>query len=86
VRYNVILPDQPLHIHIYTTSACRLYITNTRQRKSVRVDRVGPGLTNLATRYRLLGAGDLLIEEQAGWFVVSLPLVQENQLTSPSIS
>ncbi|MBN8824266.1 MULTISPECIES: histidine kinase [unclassified Spirosoma] len=80
VRYNVILPDNPLHIRIYTTLDQRLHVANTLQRKNLRVETAGAGLSNLATRYELLNEGSLLIEESPGWFVVSLPLVSEGRL------
>lgn len=80
VRYNVILPEQPLHVRVYTTPDNRLFVANTLQRKTLRVDTAGAGLTNLATRYELLNQGELVIEEQPGWFVVSLPLVSEGRL------
>ncbi|MBD2756739.1 sensor histidine kinase [Spirosoma validum] len=79
VRYNIILPAQPLHIRIYTTPDQRLYVANTLQRKVLRVQVTGAGLTNLATRYELLNEGKLVIEEKTGWFVVSLPLVSEGR-------
>lgn len=81
VHYNVIMPDQPLHIRIFTTPGQRLYVANTLQRKNLRVETGGAGLTNLATRYQLLNQGELIIEEQPGWFIVSLPLVGEGRLT-----
>jgi sensor histidine kinase YesM len=79
VRYNVILPEQPLHIRIYTTADHRLHVANTLQRKSLRVDTTGAGLANLATRYELLSESPLVIEEQDGWFIVNLPLVSEGR-------
>jgi sensor histidine kinase YesM len=80
VRYNIILPEQPLHIRIYTTADQRLHVANTLQRKTIRVDTAGAGLANLATRYDLLNEGHLSIEEQPGWFVVGLPLISEGRL------
>lgn len=80
VRYNVILPGKPLHIRIYTTPDQRLYVANTLQRKILRVETTAAGLSNLATQYELLGAGRMVIEEQPGWFVVSLPLMSEGKL------
>lgn len=81
VRYNTILPDQPLHIRVYTTPDERLYVANTLRRKTLRVETGGAGLSNLATRYKLLNQGELIIEEQPDWFVVSLPLIAEERLT-----
>ena len=80
VRYNVILPEQPLHIRIATTPDGRFSVANTLQRKTLRVDTAGAGLANLTVRYELLNEGKLIIEEQPDWFVVSLPLVSEGRL------
>ena len=80
VRYNIILPQQPLHIRIYTTPDQRLLVANTLQRKTLRIETAGAGLTNLATRYKLLDEGKLIVEEQPHWFVISLPLVTEGRL------
>jgi LytS/YehU family sensor histidine kinase len=79
VRYNAILPGKPLHVRIYTTSD-RLYVANTLQPKSLRVETAGGGLSNLVTRYELLNEGKLVIEEQPGWFIVSLPLMSEGRI------
>lgn len=81
VRYNIILPEKPLHIRIYTTPDQRLHVANTLQPKIIRVDTTGSGLDNLATRYQLLNQGELDIEEQTGWFVVGLPLINEGALS-----
>ncbi|QIP11889.1 histidine kinase [Spirosoma aureum] len=80
VRYNVILPGKPLHVRIYTTADQRLYVANTLQPKSLRVETAGGGLSNLVTRYELLNEGKLVIEEQPGWFIVSLPLMSEGRV------
>ncbi|GAB3049615.1 sensor histidine kinase [Spirosoma pulveris] len=75
IRYNIILPEQPLRIRIYTEEG-RLLVANTLQRKTLRVATAGSGLTNLALRYNLTKYGQLAIHETAGWFVVSLPLAK----------
>ncbi|HEV7351197.1 sensor histidine kinase [Telluribacter sp.] len=84
VRYNIILPEQPLHIRIYTTADRRLYVANTLQRKPLRVETTGAGLTNLTVRYGLLNEGELTIEEQPQWFVVSMPLVSTERIAELS--
>jgi hypothetical protein len=81
LRYNVILPDQPLHIRISTGTDGRLHVSNTLQRKPLRVATAGSGLTNLSIRYELLSQDKLVITEETDWFTVSLPLVREGQLT-----
>ncbi|MBO0930258.1 sensor histidine kinase [Fibrella aquatilis] len=78
IRYNVILPEQPLRIRIYTEGG-RLFVANTLQRKTLRVATAGSGLTNLAMRYKLTNYGQLAISETAGWFVVSLPLMHQEE-------
>lgn len=80
VRYNSILPEQPLHIRIYSTPDERLLVANTLQRKIIRVETAGAGLNNLATRFELLNEGKLSISEESGWFTVSLPLAKERKL------
>ncbi|QDK79004.1 sensor protein lytS [Spirosoma sp. KCTC 42546] len=86
VRYNVILPEQPLHICISTTPDGWLRVENTLQRKPLRVDTTGARLTNLATKYELLGQETVLIEERRGWFVVTVPLLnEESSINSPKL-
>lgn len=77
VRYNTILPERPLLIRIRTSPDQRLWVENTLQRKTIRVDTAGLGLTNLGAKYELLGQGLPDIEERDGWFVVSMPLISE---------
>lgn len=87
VRYNVILAAKPLTIRISTTSDRWLLVENTLQRKSIRIDTVGDGLANLAATYTLLGQETIQIDEQSGWYRVSLPLLNEESVAiSPSIS
>jgi hypothetical protein len=81
VRYNVILPEQPLRIRIYTTPG-RLHVDNTLQRKNLRVSKAGSGLTLLTMRYDLLSQGAVLITEEGTWFAVSLPLMEKEELAA----
>ncbi|MVM37655.1 sensor protein lytS [Spirosoma sp. HMF3257] len=86
VRYNVILPEQPLHIRISTTPNGWLWVENTLQRKPLLVDTSGANLTNLATKYELLGQKTVLIEERRGWFIVSVPLLNgESVINLPKL-
>ena len=80
VRYNVTLAEQPLQIRIFSTPERRLCVANTLQRRPLRVEPASGVLTNLSMRYALLNEGDLLIEEQAEWFIVSVPLIRENRI------
>lgn len=81
VHYNIILPEQPLRIRIYTTPG-RLHVDNTLQRKNLRVARAGSGLTLLTMRYDLLNQGAFLIAEEGDWFKVSLPLIEQEELAA----
>ncbi|MBO0936051.1 histidine kinase [Fibrella sp. HMF5335] len=74
VKHNVILPDSPLHVHILTEGS-QLVIRNNLQRKNTAVHSTKVGLTSIATKYRLLGSCDISICEEAGQFVVKLPLL-----------
>ncbi|UFH54104.1 sensor histidine kinase [Spirosoma sp. KNUC1025] len=86
VRYNIILADKPLRIRISTTSDGWLRVENTLQRKNLRVDRTGAGLTDLVAKYKLLGQDAVRIDEGDGWFVVSVPLLQEESvMVSPAL-
>ncbi|WP_229310921.1 sensor histidine kinase [Larkinella soli] len=75
VKHNVILPEQPLHIRIETTRQGRLKVTNNVQRKNARVLSNGVGLSNIATKYRLLGRGELEVKDSEQQFTITLPLM-----------
>jgi two-component system LytT family sensor kinase len=90
VKHNNVLAKQPLVIRIKTTHQNELIIENSLQRKTIRVDSNGVGLSNIITKYRLLNQPQPLIEEHEGWFRVTLPLLmpQPNpaatQLSNPT--
>ena len=86
VRYNVMLPDQPLRIRIATTPDHWLRVENALQRKKLRVATTGAGLTDLVAKYRLLGQEAVQVDEGNGWFIVSVPLLyEESVIASPAI-
>lgn len=76
VKHNVVMPDQPLTIRIRTTAERELIIENNIQRRKVRVESNGVGLSNIAFKYKLLNQSSPYIEEVDGWFRVKLPLLQ----------
>ncbi|WP_428665187.1 sensor histidine kinase [Runella sp.] len=88
IKHNVILPEQPLHIHIETISAGhpseqtgepgRLRIRNNLQRKSTKVLSNRVGLANITTQYRLLGGGEVVVQDDDAFFTVTLPLIRRN--------
>ncbi len=81
LKYNRILPEEPLHIRIRVQPdrelpIDRLWVENSLQRKILRVDPDREGLTNMGVRYRLLGQPEPIIDERGGWFSVALPLIR----------
>ncbi|WP_338871953.1 histidine kinase [Spirosoma sp. SC4-14] len=80
LKHNIFLPEQPLRIYIQTPSDGTLRVENTIQRRNVRVETVGIGLANMAIKYKLLDQPTPVIDEQAGWFRVTLPLLTQAQI------
>lgn len=74
VKHNVILPESPLVVEILTRGQL-LVVQNNLQRKNTAVPSNRVGLANIATKYRLLGKREIFIREDAGRFVVTLPLL-----------
>ncbi len=81
VKHNVILLRRPLTICIRTTNQNQLVVENTLQRKTIRVESNGIGLSNIAIKYRLLNQTSPLVEEYNGWFKVTLPLLTPSPQT-----
>ncbi|WP_460674589.1 sensor histidine kinase [Larkinella ripae] len=74
VKHNLMLPEQPLRITIDVMDGF-LRIRNGLQRKNVRVESNHVGLSNIASKYKLLALPSPSIEEKDGFFEVSLPLL-----------
>jgi hypothetical protein len=75
VKHNVVLSQKPLTIRIRTTDEKLLIVENSLQRKTLRVESNGVGLSNIADKYQLLNQPLPIIEEHEGWFQVKLPLL-----------
>lgn len=75
VKHNVIMPQQPLYIRLVTTEEGRLVVSNNLQRRTVTIPSSRIGLANIATKYGLLGQGEISIDESLHSFSVSLPLL-----------
>jgi hypothetical protein len=82
VKHNVLLPEQPIAVRIRTTDARELIVENTLQRKTLRVQSNGVGLSNIAVKYQMLNQTEPLIKEVDGWFRVTLPLLMPTAVTS----
>ncbi|MFC5408977.1 sensor histidine kinase [Larkinella bovis] len=74
VKHNIILPDQPLRIRL-TTDEKKLVVSNNLQRKTSRVLSNGVGLSNILSKYQVLGQPMPTVEEDEHEFRVTLPLV-----------
>ncbi|MGA0560151.1 sensor histidine kinase [Larkinella sp. VNQ87] len=74
VKHNIILPEQPLRI-ILTADEQQLTVSNNLQRKNSRPLSNGIGLTNIFSKYQMLGQPLPTIEDDGQEFRVTLPLV-----------
>ncbi len=75
VKHNVILPDQPLTIDLITNEQHCLIVRNNVQRKPSRALSNGVGLSNILSKYQMLGQPAPVIEDDGHEFRVILPLV-----------
>ncbi|MPR36858.1 sensor histidine kinase [Salmonirosea aquatica] len=75
VKHNIILPDQPLTISLMSDAHHRLIISNNLQRKPSRALSNGVGLSNILTKYEMLGQPAPSVEDDGQEFRVVLSLV-----------
>lgn len=75
IKHNMILEDQPLHIHLYQEFPDYLVVENNLQVKNTRADSVGLGLNNIRARYQYLADKPVVIEQTEAYFRVKLPLL-----------
>ena len=73
IKHNECTFESPLTIRIGFTEG-KIIVSNNIRRKPVSEPSTGSGLANLSLRYQLLSGNDLIIEEDAGTFSVSLSL------------
>lgn len=78
VKHNIMFPKQPLQIEITTTDVF-LLIRNILQRKNVRVESNHVGLSNFASKYKLLIQTSPTIEECGVFFTVKLPIIHASR-------
>lgn len=74
VKHNIILPEQPLTI-VLKTDGQQLIVSNNLQRKNSRALSNGVGLSNILTKYQVLGQPIPKVEEDGLEFRVTLKLV-----------
>ncbi|WP_379802264.1 sensor histidine kinase [Flavihumibacter stibioxidans] len=76
VKHNVILPESPLIIKIYTDEADNLVVINNLQKKSAAIETGKLGLSNIIAKYRLMGHRDVMIKQTEDVFQVLVPLIK----------
>ncbi len=75
VKHNVVLTSKPLRVEIQTDELANLHIRNNLQQKKQGVLSNGVGLANIVAKYEMLGQAKPSVREEAGQFVVALPLI-----------
>jgi two-component system LytT family sensor kinase len=76
VKHNVVSKVQPITVHIYTNTDGYIVVENNLNKKARLVqESTGIGLANIREKYRLLNRDDILVEETADTFTVSLPMI-----------
>ena len=76
VKHNVVSPNRPLQIRLYTHMGY-LRVENNLQRKKQSVPTSRTGLQNIILKYQLLKQPQVLIEDSTDKFVVSVPLIPD---------
>jgi len=74
VKHNVVSQERPLHIRIYEEGG-NLVVQNDYQKKEVLQDRKGVGLQNIISRYAIITARQVQIEQTEKHFTVKLPVL-----------
>ncbi|GAB2595949.1 sensor histidine kinase [Spirosoma areae] len=86
VKHNVIDKTQPLIVEVATQPDGRLTVKNNLQKKPQQLPSTKVGLRNIATKFRLLNQGDILVEETADEFAVTIPLIVAGSVANPYYS
>ncbi|HMG09369.1 MAG TPA: histidine kinase [Mucilaginibacter sp.] len=76
IKHNVVSPEQPLNIRIYTDQTPAIVIENGYQPKLSVEESTGKGLQNIKDRYHLLGGKEIGVLKNDNLFKVTLPLLQ----------
>lgn len=74
IKHNVVSQQKPLHIKIYEEGGY-LVVQNILQKKEVLQDRRGVGLQNIVSRYAIITARKVQVEESKQHFTVKIPVL-----------
>ncbi|MDP9077854.1 MAG: histidine kinase [Bacteroidota bacterium] len=80
IKHNIISPEQPLQIRIYTDQTPALTIENSYQPKQSVEESTGKGLQNIKDRYLLLADKQIEVCKTDNLFKVILPLLQHERI------
>lgn len=75
IKHNQTSKSNPLKIEVYTLPTKELVVSNTVLPLINKPDSSGVGLTNIITRYEILGYTKPIIEQTENQFIVKLPLI-----------
>jgi len=84
LKHNAVLASRPLLIEIRLTENAQLMVRNTIQKRPVRVESGGVGLSTIVAKYALLGEQEITIQHTDSHFTVWLPLLSGQQLMMES--
>jgi sensor histidine kinase YesM len=82
VKHNIVSDVQPLYLSIYEEGDT-LKIKNSLQPKAMIAKGAGVGLQNIASRFGLLSKREVQIDKTNDSFTVSIPMLNEDELSSP---
>lgn len=74
IKHNVISTAKPLNVEI-AVKADRIVVVNNLQRKTAGIHSTGQGLANIRSRYKYYTGKEVVVQERADYFSVSLPLL-----------
>ncbi len=78
VKHNVIARGRPLAVEIWTENEGRTVAVRNNFQPKIRPEASTHfGLESLRSRYELLGAGRVEVENEGGFFTVKLPILEE---------
>jgi hypothetical protein len=74
IKHNIVSQQKPLHIRIFEKDGY-LVVQNDLQKKEVLQERKGVGLQNIVSRYAIITARKVQVEESEKHFTVKLPVL-----------
>jgi hypothetical protein len=75
IKHNIVSSDKPLKIEVSASNG-KLIVSNNLQKKNQVNESTGIGLDNIRNRYKLLGNGQVEVNESGSDFTVSIPLIE----------